>query len=94
MRFISLRGERGDYRGDLERQPICLSFTTGRGVEQESSRLNGCDPFNPWQRLRIFVVAGLPAGSGRGLLKSVLLFEAYVPRLIANAHPAGSGLDQ
>ena len=79
--------------GHLEKAIDLLSFTGGRGVEQEVFKA---------ERLRSNATHGTGCAfstalachlaQGRGLPEAVLLAKVYVSAAIANAHPLGQGV--
>jgi hydroxymethylpyrimidine/phosphomethylpyrimidine kinase len=78
--------------GHLEKAIDLLSFTTGRGVEQEifkSARLRSTSTHGTGCAFATSIACHLALG--RGLPEAVLLAKAYVGAAISNAHPLGHG---
>jgi len=79
--------------GDLDKATDLLSFTTGRGVEQEvfkAERLRSNSTHGTGCAFSSSLACLL--AQGRGLPEAVLLSKAYVAAAIANAHPLGRGV--
>lgn len=78
--------------GHLDKAIDLLSFTTGRGVEQEifkAPRLRSNSTHGTGCAFATSVACHLALG--RGLPEAVLLAKAYVGAAISNAHPLGHG---
>ncbi len=79
--------------GHLDKAIDLLSFTGGRGVEQEvfkSARLRSNSTHGTGCAFSTSVACHL--AMGRGLPEAVLLAKAYVAAAISNAHPLGHGI--
>lgn len=79
--------------GHLERATDLLSFTSGRGIEQEifkAARLRSSSTHGTGCAFATALACHL--AHGRGLPEAVLLSKAYVGAAIANAHPLGRGV--
>jgi hydroxymethylpyrimidine/phosphomethylpyrimidine kinase len=78
--------------GHLDKAIDLLSFTTNRGIEQEtfkSARLRSNSTHGTGCAFATSVACHLALG--RGLPEAVLLAKAYVAAAISNAHPLGRG---
>jgi hydroxymethylpyrimidine/phosphomethylpyrimidine kinase len=78
--------------GHLDKAIDLLSFTSGRGAEQEvfkSDRLRSNSTHGTGCAFATAMACHL--ARGRGLPEAVLLAKAYVAAAIANAHPLGRG---
>jgi len=79
--------------GHLDKAIDLLSFTSGRGAEQEvfkSDRLRSNSTHGTGCAFATAMACHL--ARGRGLPEAVLLAKAYVAAAIANAHPLGRGI--
>src|SRR6266852_8133706 len=79
--------------GHLDKAIDLLSFTSGRGTEQEvfkSDRLQSKSTHGTGCAFASAMACHL--ARGRGLPEAVLLAKAYVAAAIANAHPVGQGI--
>jgi hydroxymethylpyrimidine/phosphomethylpyrimidine kinase len=79
--------------GHLERATDLLSFTTGRGIEQEifkAARLRSNSTHGTGCAFATALACHL--AHGRGFPEAVLLSKAYVGAAITNAHPLGRGV--
>ena len=79
--------------GHLDKAIDLLSFTSGRGAEQEvfkSDRLQSKSTHGTGCAFASAMACHL--ARGRGLPEAVLLAKAYVAAAIANAHPLGRGI--
>jgi hydroxymethylpyrimidine/phosphomethylpyrimidine kinase len=79
--------------GHLEKAIDLLSFTGGRGVQQElfkSARLKSNSTHGTGCAFATAIACHLAVG--RGLPEAVLLAKAYVAASISNAHPLGRGI--
>jgi hydroxymethylpyrimidine/phosphomethylpyrimidine kinase len=78
--------------GHLEKATDLLSFTTGRGTEQEVFKADRQRSSSTHGTGCAFATAlACHLAHGRGLPEAVLLSKAYVSAAIANAHPMGKG---
>ncbi|HMD18409.1 MAG TPA: bifunctional hydroxymethylpyrimidine kinase/phosphomethylpyrimidine kinase [Terriglobales bacterium] len=78
--------------GHLEKATDLLSFTTGRGTEQEVFKADRQRSSSTHGTGCAFATAlACHLAHGRGLPEAVLLSKAYVSAAIANAHPLGKG---
>jgi len=78
--------------GHLEKATDLLSFTTGRGTEQEVFKADRQRSNSTHGTGCAFATAlACHLAHGRGLPEAVLLSKAYVSAAIANAHPLGKG---
>jgi hydroxymethylpyrimidine/phosphomethylpyrimidine kinase len=78
--------------GHLEKATDLLSFTTGRGIEQEVFKADRQRSTSTHGTGCAFATAlACHLAHGRGLPEAVLLSKAYVSAAIANAHPLGKG---
>jgi hydroxymethylpyrimidine/phosphomethylpyrimidine kinase len=79
--------------GDLGKATDLLSFTTARGVEQETFKADRLRSTSTHGTGCAFATAlACHLAHGRGLPEAVLLSKAYVSAAIANAHPMGHGI--
>jgi hydroxymethylpyrimidine/phosphomethylpyrimidine kinase len=79
--------------GHLSKAIDLLSFTTGRGVEQEIFKSDRQKSNSTHGTGCAFATAmSCHLALGRGLPEAVLLAKAYVTAAIANAHPLGRGI--
>jgi len=79
--------------GDLGKATDLLSFTTARGVEQETFKADRLKSTSTHGTGCAFATAlACHLAHGRGLPEAVLLSKAYVSAAIANAHPMGHGI--
>jgi hydroxymethylpyrimidine/phosphomethylpyrimidine kinase len=79
--------------GHLDKAIDLLSFTSGRGAQQEvfkSDRLQSKSTHGTGCAFASAMACHL--ARGRGLPEAVLLAKAYVAAAIANAHPLGRGI--
>jgi hydroxymethylpyrimidine/phosphomethylpyrimidine kinase len=78
--------------GDLGKATDLLSFTTSRGVEQETFKADRLKSMSTHGTGCAFATAlACHLAHDRGLPEAVLLSKAYVSAAIANAHPMGHG---
>src|SRR5208282_3150948 len=78
--------------GHLEKATDLLSFTTGRGTEQEVFKADRQRSSSTHGTGCAFATAlACHLAHGRGFPEAVLLSKAYVSAAIANAHPMGKG---
>jgi hydroxymethylpyrimidine/phosphomethylpyrimidine kinase len=78
--------------GHLEKAIDLLSFTTSRGIEQETFKADRQRSNSTHGTGCAFATAlACHLAHGRGLPEAVLLSKAYVSAAIANAHPVGKG---
>jgi hydroxymethylpyrimidine/phosphomethylpyrimidine kinase len=78
--------------GDMEKATDLLSFTTGRGIEQEVFKADRLKSDSTHGTGCAFATAlACHLAHDRGLPEAVLLAKAYVSSAIANAHPLGRG---
>lgn len=78
--------------GDLGKATDLLSFTTARGVEQETFKADRLKSASTHGTGCAFATAlACHLAHDRGLPEAVLLAKAYVSAAIANAHPVGHG---
>jgi hydroxymethylpyrimidine/phosphomethylpyrimidine kinase len=78
--------------GHLEKAIDLLSFTTGRGIEQEVFKAERQRSTSTHGTGCAFATAlACHLAHGRGLPEAVLLSKAYVSAAIANAYPVGHG---
>lgn len=78
--------------GDLEKATDLLSFTTGRGIEQEVFKADRLKSESTHGTGCAFATAlACHLAHDRGLPEAVLLSKAYVSAAISNAHPLGRG---
>lgn len=78
--------------GHLEKAIDLLSFTTGRGIEQEvfkAERQRSTSTHGTGCAFSSALACHL--AQGRGLPETVLLSKAYISAAISNAYPAGKG---
>jgi len=78
--------------GDLGKATDLLSFTTSRGVEQETFKADRLKSTSTHGTGCAFATAlACHLAHDRGLPEAVLLSKAYVSAAIVNAHPMGHG---
>ena len=78
--------------GELEKATDLLSFTTARGIEQETFKADRLKSSSTHGTGCAFATAlACHLAHDRGLPEAVLLSKAYVSAAIANAHPMGHG---
>ncbi len=79
--------------GHLEKAVDLLSFTTKRGIEQETFKSERQRSKSTHGTGCAFATAmACHLALGRGLPEAVLLAKAYVTAAISNAHPMGKGI--
>jgi len=79
--------------GHLDKATDLLSFSTGRGTEQEVFKADRQRSNSTHGTGCAFATAlACHLAHGRGLPEAVLLAKAYVAAAIANAHPLGRGV--
>jgi hydroxymethylpyrimidine/phosphomethylpyrimidine kinase len=79
--------------GHLDKATDLLSFTTAKGIEQETFKADRQKSNSTHGTGCAFATAlTCHLAHGRGLPEAVLLSKAYVAAAIANAHPLGKGV--